>query len=87
MIMLYGKKQRNKVNRMVLAAKNKYSEKSCEEAKGSSKKMWKVINKVLDRKPKPNVSPDHVKIKDTHGKIKKTKCKVDIDGHMTFGRI
>ena len=44
-------KQRNKVNRMVLAAKNKSIENDCQKAKGNSAKMWKVIIKPLIVQP------------------------------------
>ena len=53
-------KQRNKVNRMVLAAKNKSD---CQKAKGNSAKMWKVINKATNRTTKSNVTPDYIEVR------------------------
>ena len=76
------KKQRNKVNRMVLAAKNKDIENSCEKAKGNNSKMWKVINKATNRKQKSNITPDHIKIRTANGATKKTKCKKEIANEM-----
>ena len=55
---------------MIHKAKNKYTAKSCENAKGSSKKMWKVINKAINKKPKPNTVPAFIKTKTTNGTTK-----------------
>ena len=76
------KKQRNKVNRMVLAAKSKDTANDCEKARGSSSKMWKVINKATNKKSKPNTFPEYVRIKDADGNLKKTKCKITIANEM-----
>ena len=76
------KKQRNKVNRMIKKAKDEYTAKSCENAKGSSKKMWKVINKAINKKPKPNTVPAFIKTKTTNGTIKRISCKTEIANAM-----
>ena len=76
------KKQRNKVNRLLTAAKNKDTENDCVKAKGNSAKMWKAINKATNQKPKSNVTPDFVKIRSPAGDLKKTKCKTEIANEM-----
>ena len=48
------KKQRNKVNKMIRNAKRKNILSDCEKCKGNSAKMWKVINKATNNKPKPS---------------------------------
>ena len=75
-------KQRNKVNRMIKAAKRKYMNSDCEKCKGNSSKMWKVINKATNNKPKPNTYPDFIKTKTADGEIKKVKCKTRIANEM-----
>ena len=67
------KKQRNKVNRLLTAAKNKDTENDCVKAKGNSAKMWKAINKATNQKPKSNVTPDFVRIRSPAGDLKKNK--------------
>ena len=67
---------------MIVAAKNKDTAKDCEEAKGSSKKMWKVINKAINRKPKPNTLPAFIKTKTTDGVTKRIYCKTKIADAM-----
>ena len=48
---------------MIKKAKDEYTAKSCENAKGSSKKMWKVINKAINKKPKSNTIPAFIRLK------------------------
>ena len=67
---------------MVLAAKNKQTEDNCKKAKGSSSKMWKVINKATNKKCKPNTFPDYVKIEAADGNVKKIRCKTKIANEM-----
>ena len=52
------KRTRNKVLNMCRKAHRKSIQKDCENTNGDSGKMWKVINKNLKLKDKPDVSPD-----------------------------
>ena len=77
------KKMRNQVTKMDRKAKRKYFNNKCDEANGNSEKMWKVIRSATNQKPKPNISPDFVKIRDADGKIvKKLEDKCDIANEM-----
>ena len=72
------KKSRNKCNRMVRRAKINYLQNECGECGGDSTKMWKVINKATNKKAKPNIIPDFIKIKNADGDNEKVKCKTSI---------
>ena len=52
------KKIRNKVVNMCNKAKRAKIQNKCKEANGDSSKMWKVINRTLKLKDKPNTTPD-----------------------------
>ena len=54
------KKTRNKVLNMCRKAHRKSIQTDCENTNGDSGKMWKVINKNLKSKDKPNILPDFV---------------------------
>ena len=43
-------------------------QKDCNETKGDSGKMWKVINSEMKSKDKPNIVPDFVKVVAADGK-------------------
>ena len=75
-------KQRNKVNKLIANAKNKDALKDCEEAKGNSAKMWKAVNKAMNKKPKPNTNPDFVKTRDANGDVVRINCKNEIANVM-----
>ena len=60
------KRYRNKVRIMIRDARRKYTLNDCKKAKGSSKKMWKVIRKATNDNPKPSIIPDFVKTKTTY---------------------
>ena len=77
------KTTRNKVTKLDRRAKRIYLNKKCDEANGDTGKMWKVIRTATNQKPKPNVSPDFVKIRDSDGNfIKKLDKTIDIAGEM-----
>ena len=76
------KKQRNKVNHMIRAAKKKNIKEDCLKCKGNSAKMWKVINKATNKKSKPSITPNFIKTKTSDGVIKKVKCKTEIANAM-----
>ena len=76
------KKSRNKVNRMIKKAKLKYFENDFKQCGGDSGKTWKVIYKAMNKKPKPKITPDFVKIKTAAGNSIKTNCKGDIANGM-----
>ena len=44
--------------------------------------MWKVINKATNKKAKPNIIPDFIKIKTADGDNEKVKCKTSIANEM-----
>ena len=44
--------------------------------------MWKVINKAINKKPKPNTVPAFIKTKTTNGTIKRISCKTEIANAM-----
>ena len=60
---------------LVRKAKSKKLINDCEKTKGDSKKMWKTINRALNKKPKPNVVPDFVETVTTEGETKKVRSK------------
>ena len=76
------KKCRNKVLGMIRAAKKQKLQKKCEEAKGDSKKLWKVAKNAMNIQPKPNVFPDFVKIPAADGKCEKVENKTEIANTM-----
>ena len=76
------KKIRNKDVNMCSKAKRAKIQKKCKEANGDSGKMWKVINKTMKLKNKPNVTPDFVKVATADGKMKKIKNKKEIANEM-----
>ena len=41
---------------MIRNARKNKSLKNCEEAKGDSEKMWKVVREATNTKPKPNTT-------------------------------
>ena len=61
------KASRNKVVGMIRQAKRKKSLKRCEDANGDSEKIWKVIRDATNTKPKPNITPDFIKVRATDG--------------------
>ena len=71
------KKQRNKVNRLCRNAKKKNLNADCRNASGDSKKMWKVINKATNKKPKPNTYPDFIEAGDAVGDSRKVRDKLE----------
>ena len=60
----------------------KKSLKRCEDAKGDSEKMWKVIREATNTKSKPNTIPDYIKVQTTDGKLKKIQNKTEIANEM-----
>ena len=65
---------------MIANAKNKDALKDCEVAKGNSAKMWKAVNKAMNKKP--NTNPDFVKTRDANGDIVRINCKNEIANVM-----
>ena len=58
-------------------------QKDCENTNGDSGKMWKVINKNLKSKDKPNISPDFViKVVTAEGNTEKILDKTKIASQM-----
>ena len=76
------KRYRNKVRIMIRDARRKYTLNDCKKAKGSSKKMWKVIKKATNDNPKPSIIPDFVKTKTTNGETRTIKSKKEIANVM-----
>ena len=76
------KKHRNSFTKSVRSAKIKFFEKKCDEANGDSKKMWKVVRSATNQKPKPNVSPNFIKVKTADHTIKKLECDTEIACEM-----
>ena len=76
------KKQRNKVNRMCRNAKRLKFKNDCENCKGDCKKMWKVVNKVTEKKTKSNTYPSFIETRNADGDLVKIKDKVDIANAM-----
>ena len=76
------KKQRNKVNRMCRNAKQKKLKQDCDECKGDSAKMWKVVNKATDKKPKPNTYPNFIESRAADGDLIRVKDKTEIANAM-----
>ena len=56
--------------------------KDCNETKGDSGKMWKVINREMKTKDKANIVPDFVKVVTDDGKVKKIQNKTEIANEM-----
>ena len=67
---------------MIEKAKTEYTTKKCEEAKGNSKKMWKVVNKAINKKPKSTTTPNFIKTKTENGGTKRIYCKKEIANAM-----
>ena len=65
------KETRNKVLNLCRKAHRDMIQNDCKKTKGDSGKMWKVINKQLKSKDKPNIIPDFVKVVTADGKNKK----------------
>ena len=61
------KKIRNQVLDMCRKANRNMIQNDCKETKGDSGKMWKVINRQIKTKDKPNVVPDFVKVNTADG--------------------
>ena len=73
---------RNRVVKMIRSARKDKSLKGCDEAKGDSGKMWKVIREATNTKPKPNVTPDFIKVKTADDKFRKIQNKTEIADEM-----
>ena len=73
---------RNRVVKMIRIARKNSSLKNCEEAKGDSGKMWKVIREATNTKSKPNITPDFIKVKTAEGNFKKIQNKTEIADEM-----
>ena len=67
---------------MIRIARKQKSLKRCEDAKGDSEKMWKVIRDATNTKPKPNITPDFIKVKATDGTVKKIQNRTEIANEM-----
>jgi len=67
------KKVRNKFTSMKRKAEKKYFDKATLDANGDSEKMWKVIKKATNDKPKSHIVPDFVKVRTAEG----TQVKLD----------
>ena len=76
------KKIRNRVVIMVRTARRNSTQKKCEETKGDSGKMWKVINQAMNSKPKPDISPNFIEVRTADGVTKKVKDKLEIANEM-----
>ena len=76
------KNLRNKVVKQVRDAQKNYLYKNCEETKGDSGKMWKVVKTAMNVKSNPNVTPDFLWIKNADGESKKLDNKSDIANEM-----
>ena len=63
-------------------AKRAKIQNKCKEANGDSGKMWKVINRTLKLKDKPNITPDFVKVANADGSIRKIQNKTEIANEM-----
>ena len=73
---------RNKVVNMIRTAKKNYFLKNCEETKGDSGKMWKVVKKAMNVRPSPNVTPDFIWTRSVEGDPKKLDNRSDIANEM-----
>ena len=62
--------------------KEKFYINDCENCKGESKKMWKVINKVTGKTAKPNTYPNYIEVKNTDGDLIKIRDKFEIANAM-----
>ena len=76
------RKSRNKVNKMCRDAKKDHFNKDCEKSNGDSSKMWKSINRAMNKKPKQNTYPDYIETKTADGEIKKVRNKTEIANEM-----
>ena len=76
------KKTRNSVLNVCRKAKRDSIQNDCKETKGDSGKMWKVINKQLKSKNKPNITPDFVKVVTAEGKTTKIQDHKKIANEM-----
>lgn len=76
------KTSRNEVVNMIRIAKKEKSFKSCVDAKGDSKKIWKVIRQAMNTKPKSNTTPDFIKVNAPDGNLKKIHDKFEIANEM-----
>ena len=76
------KKIRNQVTDMKRTARRNHLLKNCEEAKGDSDKLWKVVKKAMNKKPKPMISPDFVRTVSSDGNPKTIHDKKVIANEM-----
>ena len=67
---------------MVRTARRNSTQKKCEDTKGDSGKMWKVINLAMNSKAKPDITPNFIKVETTDGDQKKIQDKTEIANEM-----
>jgi len=61
-------------------AEKQYFDKATKDANGDSEKMWKVIKKATNQKPKSHIAPDFVKVQTAEGaQIKSDKRSEIVD--------
>ena len=63
-------------------AKRDMIQKNCDDTKGDSGKMWKVINKQIKNKNKTDITPDFVNVVAADGNTMKIKDKKKIADEM-----
>ena len=63
-------------------AKRDMIQKNCDDTKGDSGKMWKVINKQIKNKNKTDITPDFVNVVTADGNTMKIKDKKKIADEM-----
>ena len=68
--------------KMCRKAKRDSMQKDCRNTKGDSGKMWKVVNRALKSKDKPNITPDFVKVVTAGGNTNKIQDKAKIANEM-----
>ena len=76
------KTARNKVVKMCRMTRKENSLKGCRDAQGDGEKMWKVIREATNTKPKPNITPNFIKVMTADKKIKKIQDKTEIANEM-----
>ena len=55
---------------MTRAAHKDKTLQGCKDAKRDGNKMWKVIREATNTKPKPDITPDFIKVRTADGNYK-----------------